>query len=112
MIEKKLHSIELIDNMSKEQIRDYWYELKQARYDGIYYREMFENIKKMNPNLVMPDGEIIGRIQKEALAIAFWEENWEQLNKKRVKNGGTDYSIFQRDSGHHKIEIPVRRRVM
>ena len=34
MIEKKMHAVELIDKMSKEQIRDYWYELKQMRYDG------------------------------------------------------------------------------
>jgi hypothetical protein len=95
MIEKKMHSVEIIDRMSREQIRDYWYELKQMRYNGYYFREMYEKILKMNPNLVLPDREEINRIEKNALSIAFWEENWEITNLRRVKSGGVDYSILK-----------------
>ncbi len=95
MIEKKMQSIEIIDNMSRDQIRDYWYELKQMRYDGYYFRELYEKIFEMNPNLIFPDEEKLERIKKDALSIAFWEENWEITNKRRVKNGGVDYSILK-----------------
>jgi hypothetical protein len=95
MISKKMQSIEIIDKMSREQIRDYWYELKQMRYDGYYFRELYQNIKKMNPNLILPDQGEIDRIEKEALSIAFWEENWEITNERRVRNGGVDYSILK-----------------
>ena len=30
--------------------------------------------------------------------IAMWEENWEKINRKRVKNGGVDYSLFKSKS--------------
>jgi hypothetical protein len=95
MISKKMQSVEIIDRMSKEQIRDYWYELKQMRYDGYYFRELYLKILKMNPNLVLPDQEEIGRIEKDALSVAFWEENWEITNERRVRNGGVDYSILK-----------------
>ena len=48
----------------------------------------------MNPNLVRPDRNEISRIEKDALGIAFWEENWEITNERRVRQGGADYSIF------------------
>lgn len=95
MINKKIQSIEIIDKMSREQIREYWYELKQMRYDGYYFRELYQKIKKMNPNLIFPDQEEINRIEKDALSIAFWEENWEITNERRVRNGGVDYSILK-----------------
>ncbi|MBS0000638.1 MAG: hypothetical protein KFF73_16780 [Cyclobacteriaceae bacterium] len=95
MIGKKMQSVEIIDNMSREQVRDYWYELKQMRYDGYYFRELYEKILKMNPHLVLPDKEEINRIEKDALSIAFWEENWEITNERRIKNGGVDYSILK-----------------
>lgn len=95
MISKKMQSIEVIDNMSKEQIREYWYELKQMRYDGYYFREMYQKILKMNPNLILPDKEEVNRIEKDALSVAFWEENWEITNERRVQNGGVDYSILK-----------------
>jgi len=98
MVEKKMQSIEIIDRMPREQIRDYWYELKQMRYDGYYFRELYEKILKLNPNLVLPDQDEIKRIETDALSIAFWEENWEVTNERRVKNGGMDYSILNCNS--------------
>ena len=95
MVSKKMQSVEIIDRMSKEQIRDYWYELKQMRYDGYYFRELYQKILKMNPNLALPDQDEIDRIEKDALSVAFWEENWEISNERRVRNGGVDYSILK-----------------
>lgn len=102
MIEKKMHSFEIIDKMSREQIRDYWYELKQMRYDGYFFRELYDKVVKMNPNLVLPEKVEIERIEKDALSIAFWEENWEITNERRVSKGGVDYSILKCQNNSEK----------
>ncbi len=99
--------VELVDNMTREQIRDYWYELKQCRYDQHYYRAMYDHILRMNPNLVMPDPGVIHRLEKEALGIAFWEENWEITNQRRVRNGGQDYSLFQQVTGKRRNDFSL-----
>ncbi len=113
MIEKRMNSLELVDRMTKEQIRDYWYELKQTRYDGYYYRELHEKIMEMNPNLVMPDTEAIKKIEKEALSIAFWEENWEIKNERRIKDGGQDYSLFRKKpEADRKRSFSLERKVL
>ncbi len=108
MVSKKMQSIEIIDKMSKEQIREYWYELKQMRYDGYYFRELYQKILKMNPHLILPDQEEINRIEKDALSVAFWEENWEITNERRVRNGGVDYSILKCHPGVRDPAIQVK----
>lgn len=92
---KRIGDIRLVDKMSKEQIQDYWLELKESRYESYFYREMYERIVKMNPNLVHPVEEEIENIETEALNVALWEENWDKLNKERVLRGGVDYTIFR-----------------
>jgi hypothetical protein len=112
MVEKKMQSIEIIDRMSKDQIRNYWYELKQMRYDGYYFRELYEKILKMNPNLVLPDQQEITKIEKDALSIAFWEENWEISNERRVKSGGVDYSILKnRNTKRDTVSVMKSRNI-
>ena len=98
----------LIENMTKDQFREYWAELKQARFDSHYFREMLDKVKKMNPNLILPEEEVMEKIKADALSIAFWEENWEQLNEKRVREGGVNYSIFFRENekGNFRIDMP------
>jgi len=91
----RIGDIRLVDKMSKEQVQDYWLELKESRYESYFYREMYEHIIKMNPNLVLPVEEEIEHIKKEALNVALWEENWDKLNKERVLRGGVDYTIFR-----------------
>ena len=103
MVEKKMTSVEIVDKIPREKLREYWYELKQSRYDQHYYREMYDRILKMNPNLILPDGGETERIRKDALEVAFWEENWEISNARRVKNGGMDYTLF-RMNGHGSKE--------
>jgi hypothetical protein len=49
----------------------------------------------MNPNLVLPAEEEIENIEKEAVNVALWEENWDKLNKERILRGGVDYTIFR-----------------
>ncbi len=85
----------LVDKMSKEQIQNYWLELKESRYESYFYREMYERIIKMNPNLVLPVEEEIENIEKEAMNVALWEENWDKLNRERILRGGVDYTIFR-----------------
>lgn len=92
---KKMGDIRLVEKMSKTQLQDYWLELKEARFDSFYYRELFERIKKMNPNLVFPSTEDMKRIEEEALRIAMWEENWESMNLERVRRGGVNYNLFR-----------------
>ena len=92
---KQIGDIRLIERMSKEQIQDYWLELKEARYDSYYYKELFEKIKKMNPNLILPAKEDMQKIEDEAKNIALWEENWDRMNEERINRGGIDYSIFK-----------------
>ena len=99
----------LIENMTKDQFRDYWRELKQARFDSHYFREMFDKVRKMNPHVVMPDDEVIERIKADALSVAFWEENWEQMNEKRVRQGGINYSIFFREVPNETFRIDMPR---
>jgi len=112
MVGKKMQSIEIIDKMSRDQIRDYWYELKQMRYDGYYFRELYDKILKLNPNLILPEEEEIKKIQKDALSIAFWEENWEITNERRVKNGGVDYSILKCIAVEKKSSISKKLKYM
>jgi hypothetical protein len=87
--------IRLVDKMSKEQIQDYWLELKESRFESYFFREMYERVIKMNPNLVLPSEEEINNIEKDAMNIALWEENWDKMNKERILRGGVDYSIFR-----------------
>ena len=94
-VSRKIGDVRLIEKMSKAQIQDYWLELKESRYESYFFREMFERIQKMNPNLVMPDKEEINKIEQEALNIALWEENWDKINKNRVNRGGVDYTLFK-----------------
>ena len=84
-----------ICKMSKKQIQNYWLELKEARFDSYYYREILDKIKRMNPNMVWPEEEETIKIEQEALNIALWEENWDKINTERVNRGGLDYSIFR-----------------
>lgn len=102
-IEGKIGNPELIMDFTKEQLYDYWFELKQTRYDSYFFREIFEKVRKINPNLVLPTSEYINLIEQEAMNIAMWEENWEKINRERVKNGGVDYSLFNTQS-EFKIE--------
>jgi hypothetical protein len=92
---KRIGDIRLVDKMSKEQAQDYWLELKESRYESYFYREMYERIIKMNPNLVLPVKEEIEHVEKEAMNVALWEENWDKLNKERILRGGVDYTIFR-----------------
>jgi len=92
---KRIGDIGLVEKMSREQVQDYWLELKEARYDGYFFREMYERILSMNPNLVLPPEEEIRRIEKDALDIALWEERWDTLNKERIVRGGLDYSLYR-----------------
>lgn len=91
----RIGDIRLVDKMSKEQVQDYWLELKETRYESYFYREIYERIIKMNPNLVLPVEEEIENIEKKALDVALWEENWDKLNKERILRGGADYSVFR-----------------
>lgn len=88
----------LVDKMSKEQVQDYWLELKETRYESYFYREMYDRIIKMNPNLVLPTEEDINNIKKNAMEVSLWEENWDKLNKERILRGGNDYAIFRNKS--------------
>lgn len=99
----KIGNPELIMDLKKEQLYDYWFELKQTRYDSYFFREIFEKVRKINPNLVLPTTEYINLIEQEAMNIAMWEENWEKINRERVNNGGVDYSLFNTQS-EFKIE--------
>lgn len=92
---KRIGDILLVDKMSKEQVQGYWLELKESRYDSYFFREMFERIIKMNPNLVLPTEEEINNIESDALNVALWEENWAKINKERILRGGVDYTIFR-----------------
>jgi hypothetical protein len=95
---KQIGDIRLVERMSKEQIQDYWLELKETRYDSYYYRELLEKIMKMNPNIVLPSEEERNKIEKEAINISLWEENWDKMNIERIKRGGIDYSIFSKET--------------
>jgi hypothetical protein len=95
---KQIGDIRLVERMSKEQIQDYWLELKETRYDSYYYRELLEKIMKMNPNIVLPSEEERSKIEKEAINISLWEENWDKMNIERIKRGGIDYSIFSKET--------------
>ena len=92
---KRIGDIQLVDKMSKEQVQDYWLELKESRYESYFFREMYERIIKMNPNLVLPTEEEINNIESDALNVSLWEENWDKLNKERILRGGVDYTIFR-----------------
>lgn len=92
---KRIGNIQLVDKMSKEQVQDYWLELKESRYESYFFREMYERIVKMNPNLVLPTEEEINTIESDALNVSLWEENWDKLNKERILRGGVDYTIFR-----------------
>jgi hypothetical protein len=94
-ISRKIGDVRLIDKMSKAQIQNYWLELKEARFESYFYREMFERVQKMNPNLVLPPKEDVDRIEQDALSIALWEENWDKINTDRVNRGGIDYALFK-----------------
>jgi hypothetical protein len=94
-VSRKIGDARLIDKMSKEQIQNYWLELKESRFESYFFREMFEKIQKMNPNLVLPDHEEIKKIEQEAMNIALWEEHWDKINTERVNRGGVDYSLFK-----------------
>ena len=91
----RIGDINLVDKMSKEQVQDYWLELKETRHESYFYREMYERVIKMNPNLVLPPEEEINNIEKEARNIALWEENWDKMNKERILRGGVDYTLFR-----------------
>jgi hypothetical protein len=92
---KKIGDVGLVDRMSKEQVQNYWLELKEARFDSYYYRELLEKIRKMNPNIIWPEEEELLKIEQEALNISLWEENWDRINSERINRGGVDYSIFR-----------------
>jgi len=92
---KQMGDIHLVDKMSKEQVQDYWLELKESRHETYFFREMYERIIKMNPNLVLPNEEEINSIEMEAMNVSLWEENWDKLNKERIQRGGVDYTIFR-----------------
>jgi len=94
-VSRKIGDIRLIEKMSKAQIQNYWLELKESRFDGYFFREMFERVQKMNPNIVLPTNEEIKIIEQEALNIALWEENWDKINTERINRGGIDYSLFK-----------------
>ena len=85
----------IVENLNLDQLKNYWQELKTSRYDSHYYLKLLEKIKALNPNLVMPPDEELETMRSEALNLALWEENWETKNRERVKNGGTDYSLFR-----------------
>jgi hypothetical protein len=93
----KIGDSSLVEHLSIDQIKNYWQELKMLRYDCHVYLRMLEKIKALNPNLVLPEEEEIERIKSDALSLALWEENWENKNSDRIKNGGMDYSLFLRD---------------
>ena len=103
---RKIGDARLVEKMSLEQIKDYWMELKEARHDGYYYREMMETILRMNPNIVWPPEEEIRKIEQEAQDIALWEENWEKINTDRISRGGTDYTIFREGAMWVDMEYP------
>jgi len=112
-IDSKIGKPELVMELTKDQLYDYWFELKQTRYDSYFFREIFERVRKINPNLVLPDEEYINLIEQEAMNIAMWEENWEKINRERVKNGGVDYSLFNAKP-EFKIEmnnkpVPIKK---
>jgi uncharacterized protein YabN with tetrapyrrole methylase and pyrophosphatase domain len=94
----KIGEARMVEKMSLEQVKGYWMELKEARYDSYFYREMMDRIVKMNPNIVWPAEEEVHKIEQEALQIAMWEENWEKINEERIGRGGTDYTIFREAS--------------
>ena len=93
-VSRKIGDVRLIERMSKAQIQNYWLELKESRFESYFYREMFERVIKMNPNLAMPPKEEVDKIEQDALNIALWEENWDRINSDRVNRGGTDYTLF------------------
>lgn len=93
-VSRKIGDVRLIERMSKAQIQNYWLELKESRFESYFYREMFERIIKMNPNLALPPKEEVDKIEQDALNIALWEENWDRINSDRVNRGGTDYTLF------------------
>ena len=90
----RLGDTTIVEKMTLNQLKDYWQELKMMRYDSHFYLKLFEKIKLLNPNLILPEEEEIEKIKSEALSLALWEENWENKNRDRVKNGGIDYSLF------------------
>lgn len=100
----KIGDAGMVEKMSLEQVKNYWMELKEARYDSYYYREMLEVISRMNPNIVWPEEEKIHKIEQEALNIALWEEDWEKMNKERISRGGTDYTIFRQGAMWVNVE--------
>jgi hypothetical protein len=93
----------IVERLSTDQLKGYWHELKMSRYDSHFYLKLFDRIKQMNPNLVMPEEEEMERIRNEALSLAMWEENWESRNRERVKNGGIDYSLFHVDKNMNEM---------
>jgi len=93
-VSRKIGDVRLIERMSKAHIQNYWLELKESRFESYFYREMFERVIKMNPNLAMPPKEEVDKIEQDALNIALWEENWDRINSDRVNRGGTDYTLF------------------
>ena len=92
---KQIGDIRLVEKMSKEQIQNYWLELKESRFDSYFFREMFERVKKMNPNIILPAEEEVNKIETDAINISLWEENWAKINADRINRGGIDYSIFK-----------------
>jgi hypothetical protein len=94
-ISRKIGDVGLLEKMSKVQIQNYWLELKESRFESYFFREMFDRVQKMNPNIVLPTNEEINKIEHEALNIALWEENWDKINKERIHRGGIDYSLFK-----------------
>ena len=90
----RLGDSSIVEKLSLNQLKDYWHELKMSRYDSHFYLRMLEKIKLLNPNIVLPEEDVIEKIKSEALSLALWEENWENKNRDRVKNGGIDYSLF------------------
>ena len=94
-VSRKIGDVRLIEKMSKAQIQNYWLELKESRFESYFFREMFERVQKMNPNLVLPEKEEVNKIEQEALNIALWEENWDKVNTERVNRGGIDYTLFR-----------------
>lgn len=103
-MEFKIGDPSIVETLSPDQLKEYWQELKLARYDSHFYMKLIEKIRMLNPNLVMPEQDVIEKLKNESLALALWEENWENKNRERVKNGGTDYSLFYRNTPVRKLD--------
>ena len=94
-VSRKIVDVRLIEKMSKTQIQNSWLELKESLFESYFFREMFERVQRMNPNLILPADEEVNNIEQEALNIALWEENWDKINTDRVNRGGIDYTLFK-----------------